>query len=426
MKIFLTHVRSGVAKYAALPVAGLGVLVLLNRESFWIGIWPETGAAVAVSAFFMSLICAGISAWISARADVYGAREQAASAAIRQISLESNRFSANLVWLLSAYLLVILTAFVLTAISLFSPGVHLFFEYALLGLVLMVFSVAWGWFVGRILTPVVAGLAAALSWFIFVATIGQAANVAPSSGPPWINVASSVLVLRLATVVLFAVSVCALPPRSLSRLRFGRGVALTLISSLIVVVTHLSTTVLTPRAPVASPTCVKGKIEYCLWPEHLKYVPLIKQVDAQVAALPLSLELPPRVVDYSLSGIIKTSKDGTLVASEGSFDPEFDISDGSRWALARGVADAIVGQVFSKCDPQADADPSLIWDQLFAWLEWRLAGGGTPDYTTNAPSEIQKAWASGRKVASSLSDSEQAGWAVELIQKRKALYCYAP
>jgi hypothetical protein len=128
---------------------------------------------------------------------------------------------------------------------------------------------------------------------------------------------------------------------------------------------------------------------------------------------------------YSLSGATRWVGD-TEVELPGDFPPEFDISEGSRWALARGVAAAITANVFSECDAAAVPDPELRWDQLQAWLESRLAGSGAPDYTTDAPAELQQAWSTGYRVAADLDEREQASWAAELIETRTELYCHVP
>jgi hypothetical protein len=166
-------------------------------------------------------------------------------------------------------------------------------------------------------------------------------------------------------------------------------------------------------------------IEYCLWPEHAKYVPMIEAVDRRVAALPVQLPLPERLVDYGLSGSTRWVDRYTVIALEGSFAPEFDISEGSRWALARDVARAILNTVFTECEPNAQRDPEHRWDQLLGWLEWRLAGGGTPDYRTDAPTELQAAWSVGRRSAAGLSEQEQAAWVTTVIAEKKEQFCRA-
>lgn len=425
MKALLLHARNSTSRYALLPLSALGTLILFGRNTFWIGIWPETGSAVAVSAYFISLLGAAASAWDSARPDVNGLRDQAASAAVRPASLEFYRVVGSWSWLLAAYALVGAIAFVFTAMHSSSSGIWFFAEYAAMGFSTVLMGAAWGWLVGRVLNPIVGSLVAAFSWFIFLSLVGQYADMAPVSGPPWIAVQDGAVIARVLAVIIFAASVCTVAASSTSQRRYRAGIALSLMTLLLVTVAMLGTTVLAPRSPVAQPLCVRGAMDYCLWPEHEKYVPLIKSVDSAVADLPGEVAIPERVVDYSLSG--STRWEGEVqIELRGDFPSEFDISEGSRWALARGIAAAITKSTLSGCASVAGSDDEHRWEQLSAWLEARLAGSRSPDYTTDAPPELQEAWAEGRRVAWELSESQQGAWATDLIRAYKEQHCSVP
>jgi hypothetical protein len=421
------HLRSSIAKWGVIPLTVLGIAVLFGGSGFWVGIWPETGAAAQASAFFLGVLAAGLAAWAAATAEVRGLQEQFAAAAIRPFTIESARFTATLLWLLAPYLVVAATAFVTTAAELFPPGVGAFFRYIALGVVMIVFATAWGWLVGRLLPPLVAAVCAVLSWFIAASLLGRFAGATPASGPPWLEVQLGPLVIRAVAVLLFAAAVCALGWRIDRRgPAKHKGVVVALVALLGTVTAHVSTTLVSYRSPTAEPLCVEGTIEYCLWPEHAKYVSMVEGLDHQVAHLPLQLALPKRVVDYALSGSTQWIDPRTSVELAGTFAPEFDISEGSRWALARGVAWAIDGTVFAECDPLAEPDPQDRRSQLYAWLEWRLAGGGTPDYGTNAPNALQAAWSIGRQVAARQSEPDQAKWAWTIIADTKKNHCHVP
>ncbi|MDG4771818.1 hypothetical protein [Solwaraspora sp. WMMD792] len=413
------QLRTSVARWGFAPLLVLGLAILFGRSRFWIGIWPETGAAAQISAFFVSVFAAGLAAWIAAAVELRGLHEQEAAAAIRPVTIELTRFAAALSWLVAPYLLVAAVAFATTAATIFPPGVSTFFQYVLLGLTTIIFGTAWGWLVGKLLAPLVAAICAALSWFIATSLLEASTQLTRVSGPPWFELHLDSIAVRLAAVALFAVAVCALPARTVRPALFGRRVAVAVLALAGIVAAHLTTTVVSYRAPVAEPLCIQRTIEYCLWPEHEKYVPMIEELDREVAALPVELELPDRVVDYALSGSTQWIDEYTARELPGRFDPEFDISEGSRWGLARGVASAILGTVFADCEPQAEPDPERRWNQLFAWLEWRLAGGGAPDYRTNAPADLQAAWAVGRDVADASSGQDQAAWASTLIAEVK-------
>ncbi|WP_432988431.1 hypothetical protein [Dactylosporangium sp. CA-233914] len=402
----------------------LGVAILFGRSRFWLGIWPETGAAAQLSGYFLSVLAAGLAAWVAATFEVRGMQEQAASGAIRPATVEGVRFGIVLAWMIGPYLLVSLVAFVATAFTVFAPGVGMFFEYVGLGALMIVFGSAWGWLVGRLLAPIVGALSAALSWFIVGSLLGDSTSALRVSGPPWFALQADAFVIRAAALVVFAVSVILIPWK-VSRRSFARGVVASIVALALVIGAFTATDMVRYRDPVAHPRCVQGAIEYCLWPEHAKYIPMVQAVDRRVSALPVKLALPSRIVDYSLSGSTQWLDLDTAVERSGQFPPEFDISEGSEWALARGVASAIVGEVFKDCSPSAKADPQLQSEQLLAWLEWRLAGGGTPDYRTNAPGDLQAAWSNGRRRAAELSDADQSAWVTALVADAKANYCLA-
>lgn len=423
MKALLLHVRISPARYAAPPLTVAGLLILLNRDRYWVGIWPETGAAITIAAFFLSFLVAGLSAWATARAASSGLREQASTAVPGRRRVEAARFASHVGWSLIPYAAVAAVAALLTSRATDAPGLTVFAEYLVIGGLLLLAACAWGWLVGGLLDPVIAILASALSWFLVVSIFGDLTDAAPVSGPPWVAVEAEALALRTAALLLLAFAVCSLPirdGRSSSRSPALLGIAATLA---LVSVAYLITPVLTPRPAVASPTCVSGTIRYCLWPEHEKYLPLIASVDGEIANIPVDIALPDTIVDYALSGS-RRYIDGIETELPGDFAPEFDISEGSRWALARGVATAITVETLQACDsPAAFEDPEYRWEQLRAWFETRLAGGGTPDYTTNAPGDIQSAWAAGRAAADSMDDGQQATWAKNLIDGYRADYC---
>lgn len=413
--------RSSSARWALAPLLLVGVATLFNRSRYWIGIWPETAAAAQVSAYFISVFAAGIAGWIAATGDLRRTREQAASAAITALKIELTSFTAALLWLLASYLLVVAAAFTTTAVTLFPAGLGAFPGYTLIGAANIVCATAWGWLVGRLLAPLISALCAALSWLIVASLLTGAF---PQSGPPWLEVELGAVAWRLLAVLIFAVAVCALPPRTARPARFARGLVLSGAALVAVAMTYATSTVISQRPPVAQPLCIEGEMEYCLWPEHAKYLPMVEELDRRLALLPVQLKVPERVVDYSLSGDTRYIDENAAIALAGNFDPEFDISEGSRWGLARGVAGSIAKVVFAECDP-AVRDPEYRWDQLHAWLEWRLAGGGAVDYMTNAPSNLQKAWAVGHRMAAEKSESEQAVWVSTLIKEKKDMACSA-
>ena len=426
MSAFWLQVRSSSTRLPAIALTIFGLIFLLARDRVWVGIWPETGAAVCNSAFFMSLLCAGVLAWVAAKADARGLRTQTLASVPSQFVVEGTRLASALFWIVVSYLIVGTVAFGYTATSgQFPVGPLFFLKYIGVGAVLIFFSGIWGWFVGRILPPMVAGLVAALSWFLAVSVIGDRADMAPVSGPVWLNISGEAIGIRLGGIALAAVLICLIPVNRPWVSGRRKAIVFSATALALAFGTQVSTQLLSQRPPVAEPRCVSGAMEYCLWPENAKYVPMVNALDDRVRELPVKLTLPKRVVDYSLSGKIVQNSDGSITIRDGKFDPEFKISGGSKWALARGVARAIVDTMLKDCDADAPDDPARSADQFEAWLEWRLAGDGKPDYITTAPKDLQDAWAAGSNVVSS-SEAVQAAWAKRVITETLSKHCHAP
>lgn len=419
MTAFAFHLRTNLARWGVIPLTALCIAVTFARSRYWIGIWPEAGAAAQVSAVFVGIFGAGFAAWMAATIDVRGLREQTAAASVPAWAIDGLRLGATLTWVLVPYLAVSATCAVATAATVHGSGVGEFVNYVVLGLISVVFGTTFGWFVGRLLTPRLATIVAALGWFIAASILGAYGSASEVSGPPWYEMNSGVLMIRLAAVLLLVAVMTLIPARDGS---FVRRVGLAVTVFGLVVATHVATDARSYREPVANPLCVSGRIEYCLWPEDAKYASLIKEVDSRIGELPVELPLPDRMVEYALSGSF-VIRDDIIIQLPGDFDPEFDISEGNRWALAHAVSTAIVDTVFIACLPQELSDPDLRREQLRAWLEWRLVGGGEPDYRTDAPDDLQNAWTLGRKVAASASPEEQATWVQRMIRETNDQYC---
>jgi hypothetical protein len=397
---------------------------VLTRSDYWIGIWPETGATASTAAFFLSLLASGATAWAVARDRFSGVAELSHHSSHWPVTLNLCKFVGIYFWITLAFAGTCATAAVITIRSGAHPGIEFFWKYVCVGVVCLTLSTLWGWLLGLFFSPVIAGLSAAFSWFIIVSTIGNAADFAPISGPAWIDVRLDSILLRVTAMSLLAVAVLARSTGETRRVRlFGRNLALGAALCLVTVVS-LQNPLLEQRPPVANPVCVQGEIRYCLWPENEKYASLIREVDAQVTRLPAGFEIPPEIYDYSLSGGTQI-RDGvvfTLPADEAA--PEFDISEGSRWSLARGVAMAVADRTFMYCEPTTPGDPDPRRDQLQAYVESRLAGGGAPDYTTDAPSELLDAWQAGYDAAATLSDADQQVWVLEVVSGYKSDHCF--
>ncbi|WP_199036382.1 hypothetical protein [Glycomyces salinus] len=426
MSALTLTLRTSPARYAALPLSLIGIAVLFIRTDYWMGIWPEAGAAAQTAGYFISLFAAGVAGWAAAAPSKNGMDEQFAAAKVPGTTIEAARLGAALIWVAAPYGLTVAGAVIATVASDgFPSGFPMFLSYTLIGLVPIALGTAWGWLVGRAFPPMVAAVSALLSWLIVsYLLLVFADGVVTVSGPPWIAVDSGLVALRLGAAVLLALAVCMLP-------RLKRRIAVpaaAIAVSLIAVGASFSTTVLYDRAVPADEdlVCYTGEIEYCLWPEHEKYLELVETVDANAAELPGVVELPERMVDYRLSGEelywMEMGPEGDV---DKEFDSEFDISEGSVWALAMGVSDGIQRVTFEGCDRDLYDDPELgpAIEQFGAWLEYRLAGGGSVDYTTTAPRDIQEAWAEGREIAAEWPEAEQTAWVEDLLDRAKVEYC---
>ena len=415
------YLRTSFARWGFVPLTVFGLLVLFQRNSFWIGIWPESGAAVAVSAFFFSMFAAGLSAWVSGRLSSYGSRAHARAGVHRQGLQESFSFAANLAWIVLAYSVQVVIAAVLT-VKEGAPGGASYVGYVLLGLTLIVMSAAWGWSFGAFMNPAFAAAAAFFSWFIFLSVAGPLFDADVNSGPAWISVDIAAIVLRMVIVAVFCAAVIVSVSDGVMGSRLAKPGTIALASL------SLSAMIVAPaplghRTASEAPLCIDRIVTYCLWPEHQKFASVIEDTDAELAGLPSVLVLPDRMVEYSLSGSRVWDENGNSREVEGVFDPEFSIPEGSQRAFARSLALAIVSETFAECDVMAPEDPELGSEQLWAWVEYRLAGGDV-DYTTDAPGALQEAWSKGIEAGRTLNDADQATWAADIVRETRAEYCH--
>ena len=422
MSVAWLHLRSAPARHLVVPFLVVGLLVLFVRTDYWVGFWPETGGAVSVCAYFLGLLAAASSAWISARGDASGARALAATTSVRPTGrAESARVAAHLVWIALSFVALSVVPAFMTWRSGPPAGVSFFLAYLLAAATMLLLASAWGWLVGRLLSPVVAASVAGLGWVIIAALLSSSSGAFPISGPSWLLLDPTVLFGRCAAVLLVVALVALIPDRRAHLARFrltatGAGVAMALVLTAVA-----TTTLLVPRPAPENPLCVQGKIRYCLWPENSANLPLIRAQDARVASLPAGLVLPERVVDYGMSQDTVVI-DGIEHEVRGDFPPEINILEGNRWSLADSLAGAITQETFAACAAVVDDDPDHPTLQLQGWLERRLAGGGTPDYSTNAPADLQAAFDAGARAAS-LDEAGQHAWAQATIEGYRAGAC---
>ncbi|MFU8850963.1 hypothetical protein ACNAW0_08270 [Micromonospora sp. SL1-18] len=408
-----------------LVVVDLAVLFLRNRH--WIGVWPETGAAAQVPAYLLGIVGAGAVAWSAGAPQRHGLEEQLRSARVHPVVSEAHRLGATIIVLLIPYLIGQAVAFAITARA-FPPGVHLWLGYLLLGLFVILLAVALGWACGQLFGPVFAALVATLG-FLFLTALLDRVGFVVISGYPEVAVDPLPLALRLGSVVaLLLVLLWLSAAGAAGRVRRRAWTLVPAVLPLVAVM--LTTNVVADRKPPGNKvTCVEGSTTLCIWPEHEKYLPQLREVSARIDLLPDVFVRPPRINEVGLQKTRYIGPDGKEYLGYEAGPPIFNILEGSPWSYAGDIGIAINASTFGFQDFQAcDWQKITSSDQarlsaVRAWSETYLAGGGSPDYHTNAPAEMQQAWAKGREVAGNPSRADQFRWAEGEVNYLRGRYC---
>jgi hypothetical protein len=396
--------------------------VLFLRTRYWIGDWPDTGAAALVPAYLLGVVGAGAAAWAAGAPARHGMTEQLTPSRVHPMAADAHRLGATLVVLLIPYLIGQLVAFAVTART-FPPGVWLWFGYATLGVFVILLATALGWTCGKLLGPVFAALLASLGFLFFTTFLGRMTKFYVITGPPEEMVDPLPLALRFCTIAVLISAILWLNTHRISNKQ-----TLTLIPALIpLLIVMVATSPVTDRPlPGDNVICVKGKTTLCLWPEHEKYLPVIKEISARVDALPDAFQIPPLINEFGIEKTEYIAPDGVSWSIE-SAAPTFKILEGSPWSYAGEIATAVntTRLNYQDCDlanstPSDDARMSAV----YAWLEAYLVGGGNPDYHNNAPQDMKDAFAKGHKIANSASLEEQFRWAAGEVSDLSARYCH--
>ncbi|GAA2218536.1 hypothetical protein ACFY2R_22010 [Micromonospora olivasterospora] len=427
MSGFWLHVRNSPIRWAFPVLVVLDLAVLFLRDRHWIGVWPETGAAGQVPAYLLGVFGAGAAAWSASAPRRQRVEEQLRAARVHPARVEAHRLTAALAVLLVPYLIGQVVAFAVTART-FPPGVHLWLGYVLLGLFAILLAVALGWACGRLLGPVFSAFAAAMG-FLFLTVLLDRVGFVVVSGRPEVAVAPVPLALRLGLVVALLLVTLWLAGSEALRQRRRRAAALLPVALSLLVVMGATAVVADREPPGDQVLCLDGSTRLCIWPEHEKYLPELREINARIDDLPGAFKRPPLISEI---GLVKSSyigPDGTKHLDYEAESPVFHILEGSRWSYAGDIGKAITSATFAfqdlrTCDWMEITEPDQ--SQLAAidkWLEAYLAGGGSPDYHTNAPEALQQAWTKGRAVAADLSRTDQFRWAEEEVNDLRGRYC---
>lgn len=416
------HVRNSPVRWALPVFVAIELAVLFLRNRHWIGVWPETGAAALAPAYLLGVVGAGAAAWAASAPKRHRILEQLTASRFHPARLEANRLGATVVVLLVPYLVGQAVAFAVTART-FPPGVHLWLGYALLGVFVILASTALGWACGKLLGSMFAALTAAMG-FLFLTAFLDRFGFVVISGRPEMTVDPGALALRLASVTVLLLMLLCLPASHALR----RRRTLLLVPAVLPLVVALVATdaVIDRKQPGEDVVCVEGTTTLCIWPEHEKYLPQLREVSARIDLLPGSFVRPPRINQAGIQKAWIRLPDGQWHLSYNGAPPIFYIFEGSSWSFSGDIGTAIISSTFKfdSCDWNDLSPPDRRqFEALGAWLEAYLAGESSPDYQTNAPADTQEAWSDGREIANGDSLSDQFRWADEEVKYIHGRYC---
>jgi hypothetical protein len=408
--MFLLHLRTSPVRLAVPILVALDVALLLLRESFWIGVWPDTGAVAQVSAYLLAPLIAGAAAWAATAPSRTRMTEQTRVARRHPVVVETYQLAATGTLLLIPYLAGQTCAALLTAPER-PPGLALWFGYFTLGAFVTLFGFAIGWVTGKAFRSALAPVGALLACLLLLGamdrwfgTIVVAANIER-------RVSLGVVAIRLVLVTALLFAVLWIPAAG----PIGKrpAIATTAISAILLGAMATGNVLVERESPGSDATCTDGAITLCVWPEHQKYLSQLGEINDRVSPLPAVLTRPRQMNE---SGI----DDGPT--------PSFTIKEGSVWSSAGDIATAILAKTFKyesdecRWEAQTAADAAR-GNALQAWLETHLAGGGTPDYETNAPAEMRHAWTVGRAQATERTTAAQFEWVTAEVADLYGHYC---
>lgn len=412
----------------------VAVLMVLFRSETWVGVWPQTAVASQIPGVFLGIIGAGYAAWSASRERRLGLVDQLSVSVVPRWRRETVELGAITVALASGYGVGVLYGVARTAPGL-PPGFGLTVGYWFVGLTAILFGVATGWLLGKLLPTRIAAIAAAATVFILVAYIGSDALAMVSGYPDRIVNLPSLAVRMLALMLWWLVSVL-MPP--LREWRGGHGVKptaplLAVLGAGAALVLWSSSGLLgTPQVPrnAVEPLCTQGETTLCVWPEHEKYLPMLSDLSERIALLPPELLLPAGVVwDAGLrTQYFFPESDGIFdLTGESEEEPSFMIHDGSAWSVASSLSSLITWQGYDvECSwDHPEAQASAI--KLEAWTEYYLAGGGVPDYSASGDPAILALREEGATWASpDLPYEEQHTWVAAEIDKYRGVCAALP
>lgn len=420
MRLIVRHIRFNGLQWWILPLAVADLAILFLRTRYWIGVWPEAGAAAQVPALILGVAASGLAAWISGSRARHRIEEQLAAAPRRPALLEFYRLSAVLFTFAVPYACGVIAAWAFTVVH-NPPGMAMFFAYALAGAVALWLACGFGWLIGRLIAGRFATIIAILSWVIVAFNFGPSNGLSFVSGHVYTDVNFASLALRWAVGILFLGSLLFLPLHIRRKLQIP--VLASLMTAALAAVVIANNPMVHDREVPKKETCTTGPIELCYWPEEAKYVPMMRKVGLRASKLPAAFKLPERAYEYGLK--VERIRIGSKVVEQATGD--FSILEGNKWSLASSLASAISQKTFaSTCDwSTAEANNDYTADKLQHWVEITLAGGGTPEYRLGdgGASGFYAARQQAEEIAKNKTRSAQYAWAAKSAEEFDERYC---
>ncbi|MGW5098708.1 hypothetical protein ACWEQ1_34860 [Streptomyces nodosus] len=419
MRILMMELRRSPLRWWFPVLVALDVAVLFGRAQWWIGVWPQAGAAAQIPAFYLGPFLAAYAAWAAGRIHRLGFEDQHTAGTRSRWQIEGTQIAAAAVYGGGAYLV---GAAVAAAVSYHDAGPgFLWPSYLLLGAALIVLCIAVGhiagrWYPSGFATPVVSGLAC----FVILTTNGgpRKAGLFVLSGAPAVEVTPGDLALRWG-LALSAVAVAALTPRGLPGYTGARGkliVRLPAVGSSALAVACLAGVITagpvqTARAEPSAPMCTRTEPKLCVWPEERMYIPRLEAMARRVSELPPFITSPSAFYEEGLKG-------------DSAQDTDFSIFEGSMWEVADSMSIAISRASTPPFCPAVNSSAEdrrmMAYFELDSWLAARISGAGQPSGIHGGPPGVDQ-----RAIARLIEQPKQVqeDWAKKRIKVIEGTRC---
>lgn len=433
---FLILKRSPARWFVPFALA-IGLAMLFVRGRYWMGVWPETSAAAQIPAILVSGLSAAAAAWSVGATARNGTVEQTIASALPRWRRELPGAVATLFYFAVASLAVQAVAFTFT-IRANPPGFGLWPGYVLMALVVTVLSVAFGHLVGKLLSGRFAAAVAGLTWFIGATFFGSSLELTVLKGPVYEEVDGLTMVVRfLAALALFALAVVVPPLASINRATLGDSrsvfhrlrplLVTSAVSMTLVLTAGLLGTPISARQPEGEALCQGDRrITICLWPEHEKYREMVAGIIDRAERLPPEFAVPNQLDEYGISFRASVDAGSGVIDVSADHLPYFVLAEGSIWSVSGQLAVETVKDSLTYCDGEAATKGERLDEkaiELQDWLEAYLAGGGRPDYRTNASAERKDVASRAIDRANSGDIAAQVSWATTVIKDYNGAPC---